>query len=40
MTIKRSSCSGCYNNFYNNGGVDGKTKQCYHFKDAKKGDYE
>jgi hypothetical protein len=35
MTIKKSACSGCYNNFYNQGGVDGKCKECFSLKRAK-----
>jgi hypothetical protein len=36
-TIKpnKSMCSGCYDNFYNCGGVNGSTKECWSFKTAK-----
>ena len=33
--MKKSNCSGCYNNFYNQGSVDGNTKECWMFKNAK-----
>lgn len=28
-------CIGCENNFYNNGGVNGMTKECWSLKNAK-----
>lgn len=31
----RQYCSGCYNDFYNDGGVDGNCKQCMQLKTAK-----
>lgn len=36
-TIKpsKSMCAGCYNNFYNLGGVSGSTKECWSFQDSK-----
>ena len=27
-------CTGCYNDFYNHGGVNGNTKECWLFEDA------
>lgn len=32
--IKRSDCTGCYNEFYHNGGVSGNSKKCWSFDDA------
>ncbi len=31
----RKYCSGCHDNFYNQGGVDGKCPGCWSLKDAK-----
>lgn len=32
---KKLMCVGCYNNFYNCGGVDGSTKECWSLSKAK-----
>lgn len=34
--IKKSDCHGCYKEFYNCGGVDGKTNKCWSFDGAAK----
>lgn len=31
----KSKCAGCNDNFYNLGGADGSTTECWSFKDAK-----
>ncbi len=33
---KKQFCNGCYNEFYNHGGVNGNTKECWSLKTAKK----
>jgi hypothetical protein len=33
--MDKKHCVGCYNDFYNYGGVNGNTKQCWMLKDAK-----
>lgn len=33
---KKQFCGGCYNEFYNHGGVNGNTKECWGLKTAKK----
>lgn len=31
---KKKYCQGCKNNFYNNGGINGNTDQCWSLEDA------